>query len=465
MGTIITSGVGSGLDVTGLVSQLVQAEGAPQTQRLNVEEAKLQGKVSALATLRSALSSFQSVTEQLQDLDAFRGRQVGLSSAEFLSVDVDVRADPGSYRIEVERLASAHRLNSQTFATQDAVVGTGTLTLALGANAFTVDIDSETNTVAGIADAINGAATNTGIAATVINGVDGARMVLSGTESGALSNIVVTAAGGDGGLSVLQYDPANAIAELSELQAANDARVLIDGFAVESSTNTIDSSIAGLTIELLAQNQVGEATTVTVGFDRAGAAETVGKLVSSYNELVAAVSSVASFDVATGTSGPLAGDAGLRNIVFQLRRELNSQVNGLDGPFSILQQLGIETTLEGELSLDSSKLEEAFNTDFDAVGQLFATEDIGLAHRLNTLLDPYLAADGVFDARASSLQASIADIGDRRAALEVRLTAVEARLLRQFNALDSLLAQLKGTSDYLAQQLSSLPGFTFDQNN
>jgi flagellar hook-associated protein 2 len=344
-------------------------------------------------------------------------------------------------------------------------VGTGTLTLALGANAFTVEIDSTNNTVAGIADAINAAAANTGIGATVINGVDGARLVLSGRETGASNSIVVTAAGGDNGLSVLQYDPANAITDLTELQPAVDARVLIDGFAVESATNTVDSSIAGLTIELLAANQVGETTTVNVGFDRAAASETVGRLVSSYNELVAAVSSVASYNAETGTSGPLAGDVGLRNIVFQLRRELNSQVNGLDGPFSLLQQLGVETTLEGELTLDTSRLEEAFNTDFDAVGQMFATEDTGLAHRLGALLDPYLAADGVFDARESSLQSSISDIGDRRAALEVRLTAVEARLLRQFNALDGLLAQLEGTSNYLAQQLSNLPGFTFNQNN
>jgi flagellar hook-associated protein 2 len=465
MGTIISSGAGSGLDVSGLVAKLVEAEGAPQNQRLNVQEAKLQGKVSALATLRSALSNFQGVIEQLESLDAFRGRQVDLSSADFLSVDVDTQADPGSYQVEIERLASTHRLNSQTFATQDAPVGTGTLTLALGANAFTVEIDSTNNTVAGIADAINAAAANTGIGATVINGVDGARLVLSGRETGASNSIVVTAAGGDNGLSVLQYDPANAITDLTELQPAVDARVLIDGFAVESATNTVDSSIAGLTIELLAANQVGETTTVNVGFDRAAASETVGRLVSSYNELVAAVSSVASYNADTGTSGPLAGDVGLRNIVFQLRRELNSQVNGLDGPFSLLQQLGVETTLEGELSLDASRLEEAFNTDFDAVGQMFATEDTGLAHRLGALLDPYLAADGVFDARESSLQSSISDIGDRRAALEVRLTAVEARLLRQFNALDGLLAQLEGTSNYLAQQLSNLPGFTFNQNN
>ncbi len=53
---------------------------------------------------------------------------------------------------------------------------------------------------------------------------------------------------------------------------------------------------------------------------------------------------------------------------------------------------------------------------------------------------------------------AIDDIADRREALALRLEAVEARLLRQFNALDGLLAQLQGTSDFLTQQLASLPG-------
>lgn len=464
MGTIISSGIGSGLDVAGLVEQLVRAEGQPKQARLDVEEARLQAKISALGTLRSALSTFQGVVDELKDIDEFRGRRVSLSSQDHLGATVSAAADPGSYEIEVERLATAHRLHSQTYATEDTVIGTGTLTLALGGNSFSVAIDAESNTVGGIAAAINSASDNTGVAATVVNGVDGARLVLTGAESGASNAIVVTQSGGDGGLAALVYDPANSITNLIELEAAANARALVDGFAVESDTNTIDAAIAGLTIDVLATNVAGETTTLSVSFDRVAARETVSRLVTSYNTLLETVEGLSRIDLESGERGPLFGDAGLRNVVFQLRRELNSPVEGLEGPFSLLQQLGIETTLEGSLTLDDATLDAAFDTDFNAVGQLFSAADIGLAHRLDAMLEPYLETDGVLDGRAEGLQSSVAIITDQREALAIRLAAVEERLLRQFNALDSLLAQLQSTSTFLTQQLQSLPGFTYDSN-
>jgi len=466
MGTIVTSGVGSGLDIASLVSQLVQAEGQPAAVRLDVEEARLQGKISALATLRSALATFRDAVAELKDLDSFRGRQVSLSSPDFVSATAAANVNPSSYQIEVERLASAHRLNSQAFASQDDVIGTGTLALSLGGSAFTVDIDASNNTVAGIAEAINGASENTGITANVINGVDGTRLVLSASETGADNTIVVTESGGDGGLSVLVYDPVNAITNLTELTPALDARALIDGFAVESSTNSVSGAVTGMTFELLGQNEVGVTTTVAVSFDRESARELVGKLVEGYNALIDAIAGTASFNPETGESGPLFGDSGLRNVSFQLRRELNDSVTGLDGPFSLLQQIGVETALDGRLSIDATRLDAAFDTDFDAVGQLFADAEQGLAHRLDQRLEAYLGSDGLLDGRDTSLKASVDEIGDRREALQARLVALEARLSRQFNALDGLLAQLQSTSNFLSQQLASLPGVVlFNRDN
>ena len=456
MGTIITSGVGSGLDIAGLVSQLVQAEGRASAVRLDVEEARLQGKISALASLRSALGTFRDAVEELKELDSFRGRQISLSSPDYVSATAASNATPNSYQIEVERLASAHRLHSAAFTSEDEVVGTGTLTLTVNGSAINLEIDASNNTVAGIAAAINDAGGD--INASVISGVDGARLVLRATETGADNTIVVTETGGDGGLSVLVYDPDNAVTNLTELTPAQDARALIEGFAVESASNTLSGAVSGVTFELLAENVVGETTTVSVSYDRDGARELIGKLVEGYNALLASIAGSASFNAETGESGPLFGDSGLRNVSFQLRRELNAQVTGLDGPFSLLQDIGVETALDGKLSIDAARLDAAFDTDFDAVGQLFAAAERGLAHRLDERLNAYLGADGLLDGRDLSLKASVDDIADRREVLQTRLAALEERLFRQFNALDGLLAQLQSTSNFLTQQLANLPG-------
>jgi flagellar hook-associated protein 2 len=174
--------------------------------------------------------------------------------------------------------------------------------------------------------------------------------------------------------------------------------------------------------------------------------------------VVDAINSVSSYDAESRQAGPLFGDAGVRNVVYQLRRELTASVTGLNGQFDMLNQIGVTAELNGKLSVDAAKLDAAFAADFDGVGELFAAEDVGVAGRLDTLLAPYLDKDGVFDSRSKSLKSSIEDINDRREALGRRLAALQSRYTKQFNALDSLLSQLQGTSNFLSQQLSQLPG-------
>ena len=215
----------------------------------------------------------------------------------------------------------------------------------------------------------------------------------------------------------------------------------------------------------MAENLPSEETDITVGFDRAGARASIEALVDSYNAFVDAIDRLTSFDPETETAGPLLGDATVRNLTFQLRRELGESVTGLSGPFSSLVDLGITAEFDGKLAIDGAKLDAAFDEDFDAIGSLFTTADVGVAARLDALVDPYLSTGGLLDVRTDGLNTSIEDIGDRRASLDERLAAVEARLFDQFNALDTLLAQLQSTSNFLSQQLANLPGVViFDRN-
>ena len=124
MGSIVSSGIGSGLDVSSLVQQLVQAEGGPKTLRLNAEEAKVQAKLSALGTLRSALASFRDTVATLKDAAKFQGRQVSLWTPDFIAATASSAAVPGSYAIEVEQLAAAQKLQSTGVAAATTVIAT-----------------------------------------------------------------------------------------------------------------------------------------------------------------------------------------------------------------------------------------------------------------------------------------------------------------------------------------------------
>jgi flagellar hook-associated protein 2 len=455
MGTIISSGVGSGLDVAGLVSKLVQAEGAPKAAQLDQAEAKVQAKLSALGSLRSALASFRDTLTVLKDASKFQGRQATLSTPDFLVASTGATAVPGSYSIVVDRLASAHKLQSGDYLAADSVVGTGTLQIETGGEIFQVEIDAESNTLAGIAAAINASAASDKVQATVITGSSAARLTITARNTGEDNALEITQSGGDGGLAALVFPHAGT--GLTEIAAALDARALIDGLLVTSDTNTLTGAIAGVDLTLVAGSE-GEATEVAIGYDRTAARATVDSFVKSYNALVDSLKKLTSYNAETREGGPLFGDGGVRNLVDQLRRELSSSVGQADGVYDTLAKVGITVQLDGKLAADSADLDAAFTANFDAIGELFGSEDTGLAVKLDALLEPYLASQGVFDSRAASLKSSIEAIADRREALNRRLVALQTRYTKQFNALDSLLAQLQGTSNFLAQQLGNLPG-------
>jgi flagellar hook-associated protein 2 len=463
MGSIVSSGVGSGLDIAGLVQQLVQAEGGPKTLRLDAEEAKVQGKLSALGTLRSALATFRGTVATLKDIAKFQGRSVALSTPDFLSATAGATAVPGTYSIEVEQLAAAHKLQSTNFASAATVVGTGTLRITTGGQIFDVEIGSLSNTLSGIAAAINSSAAGSRVVATVINGAGESRLTISSRESGAANAMTITQSGGDGGLVALTYPPSGS--GMTQLQQALNAQARIDGILVTGTSNTIGGAIAGVDVTLLEQNEDDETTTLTVGFNRTAARKTIDDFAKAYNAVVDAINSVSSYDAETRQGGPLFGDAGVRNIVHQLRRELTSNATGLTGPFDMLAEIGITADLTGKLSVDAADLDAAFTADFDSIGELFATSEVGVAVKLDRLLAPYLDSGGIFDTRTAGLKTTIDDINERRVALGTRLEALQARYTKQFNALDSLLAQLQSTSGFLTQQLSRLPGATPISNN
>ncbi|HEX4970037.1 MAG TPA: flagellar filament capping protein FliD, partial [Steroidobacteraceae bacterium] len=116
----------------------------------------------------------------------------------------------------------------------------------------------------------------------------------------------------------------------------------------------------------------------------------------------------------------------------------------------------ITTTATGALELDTAKLQEALDSDPDAVAQLFGSEN-GVAARLFAQVDARLASSSDLESRNTSLKRDLDQIADDKEALALRMEQVEARYRKQFTALDSLLSQLQTTSSYLAQQLASVP--------
>ena len=178
MPVLQSSGVGSGIDINGLVSQLVAAERAPAEQRIQRAGTRITTQLSALGTLRGALSLLQTSVSGLKTANAFQARRADSSDKSVFDASATSSAASGSYSVEVIQLASAQKLASGPYVGGPASeVGTGTLTVSSGGKAFQVAVTDSSNTLAGIRDAINAAPDNGIVQATLIQAVDGARLV------------------------------------------------------------------------------------------------------------------------------------------------------------------------------------------------------------------------------------------------------------------------------------------------
>ncbi|MFO8156046.1 MAG: flagellar filament capping protein FliD, partial [Thiohalospira sp.] len=381
MATGISSpGVGSGLDVEGMVKKLVQAEAEPPTKRLNNQEQRYEQELSALGKFKSALGDFQGAADGLSDFENFASRAAQSSDPETVEVSADGTAEEGRYNVNVEQLAGNHKLVSQSGAIQspDEPLGSGTLTFQFGEygedgefrlnderGSTSISVTSDNNTVHGIRDAINDA--DIGVRANVVSDGNGPRLVMTSTETGAENSIRITAENGQGGLERLAtVNPDGS--GMQQLEAGRDAVASIDGVPVRSASNELTDTIDGVNFTLGSEGSAD----VEVALDRDKARNAVGGFVEGYNQLMQTVNELTSWDAEAEEGGPLNGDSTVRMVVSRLQQSISTPVDGLEGPYQSLADLGFRTNKDGTLAVDQQRLDQAINEDPEAVGHLFA---------------------------------------------------------------------------------------------
>ncbi len=449
MPTLTSSGLGSGLDIKSIVEQLVAAERAPQANRLTKREGSANQELSALGKFKSALAAFKDSLGKLQNVNVFQGRKVTVEDDKVFTAKAAESSLPGNYAIEVLALASAQKLSSAGFADATAPAGTGTLSITVNGQTASVLIATDANSLNDIRNAINAAPDNPGVRATVVTASDGAHLILSSTSTGLANAMTIAVTGGDGGLAGLAYTAGAPSNPLTQLQAAADSSVVIDGFTVTGAGNSISDAIDGVTINL-ASAKPGTTLKLAVDYDPAGATSSVQGFVAAYNKLIDTVTELTKYNKDSGDAAPLLGDPTVRGIRDQIRRAISSTA-GSD-VFSSLASIGVTTQTDGKLAADPTKLAAAISDNFDAVGALFAGTD-GLATRLSNIAEKSLATGSSIVTREASLKTTLKTITGQRDTLDQRIEKVRARLLTQFNAMDRLLSQLKNTSSFLSQQL------------
>lgn len=444
---ITSTGIGSGLNIGAIVSALTSAYGSAQQTQLTDQQNSLNAQVSAFGAFSSALDTLQATLTTLQNPSSLAGYNATLADNTIASATTASGAAAGQYSLEVQNLATSATLTSNPVASPSTVIGTGTLTVSVGGASISINIDSTDNTLAGIAAAINGAANNPGVSASILTTTAGARLVLSGTTTGAANAITVTETGGDGGLSALVYDPTNNVTNLTQTQAAQNANFSINGYAAVSPGNVVSGAISGVTLNLLKASAANTPTTLTVAPDTSAAQTSIGTFVTAVNGVLKSIQSLTGYDASTQTAGPLNGNATLESFQNQLENILGT-INSGSGSIQSLTDLGITANAQGTYDTNSTALASVLSVNLTAVGNFLGGAG-GIATQINNLITGYTEPGGLLASINQGLQSSLKSVASQQTELNAQLATYSATLTAQYNAMDAAVAALKETQTYL----------------
>ncbi|MBA6389461.1 flagellar filament capping protein FliD [Colwellia sp. BRX10-3] len=465
---IAFTGIGSGLQISEIVDAIVGAERAPFEGRLNRRQAAITTDISAVGALKGALESVADAIDNLASADKYQQR-VTSGSDSFVSLSSTKSAEVGSYSINVDQIATSHKLVSDAFGSSEAV-GEGTMTLSSGSESFDINV-STTATLGDIRDAINDSLDNTSISATIITDDNGQHLVLTSKETGLANAIKITVNDVSDtnntdkvGLSRLAYD--TGATNLTEVREAKDAQITIDGsLVVTNSTNEFVDAIDGITITAKKMHEVDDdISTASVTENNSNIKLGLEEFVTSYNALVDLSKQLG--QSGENSAGPLAGDSLLRGVMSKLRQELSSSFSSTGSDSLTLNQLGVRSDQFGKFELDTDDLDAQIALNVDGVQNFFVGSDEtpGFAASLKTLTEFYTESDGIIQGRIDSKNSQLSKLDDEREAFTRRIDALEARLFSQYNAMDLLVSNLNATSSYLQQQLDNLPGVVRESN-
>ena len=471
MSTISSLGIGSNLDLSGLLEKLTASESQPLVA-IQKQQASYSAKLTAYGTLQGALSTFQTAAKKLADASLFQGVKAASSASDVLSATASATGAPGSYSVNVTTLATAQSLVAGRVTSAIALEYQGKITIDLGtvelgafktgtSAAKSITLEGATSLV-GVRDAINNA-TDFGVTASIVN--DGNptspyRLMLTSTQTGEASTmrIAVTDAADSahptvpGNLKKLQdLLNHNGMTGLTQTVAASNAALTVNGITITSASNTVSEAVQGVTMTLAKTGL----SSLTVSRDTASIESAVTAFVGAYNSLLGTAAYLNKYDTATKTGSALVGDPTLRNIQTSIRSVLNTPQAG---ELQTLSKIGVTFEKDGSLKFDATKLTSALASNPAAVKALFVGtgENTGYGTQLSALVEGFIGTSGKLSSATEGVKATLKTLDTRYAASEVSMEAKVARYRAQFTQLDVLMSKMNATTSYLTAQFDAM---------
>lgn len=450
------SGIGSNIDTQAIVTSLVNAEKVPKQTQINTASAKATTSLSSIGKIQAALDAFRGALDTMSKDSSFTGLTGSSSDEKTATMTASNTASSGSFRLIIDQLAQPSKLSSKTFASGTSTVVNATnkattLTITQAGKAYDLSVPAGA-TLQQVRDSINTQFGTSGLSANILTDSNGSRLILTSTTMGTGSDLTLS---GNSGLDVGS----------TVVDEPKDAKYSIDGIAAVSKSNTITGALSGVDIKLVATStyKTGSdvdknATLITVSTNNVALKSGVKGFIDTYNALISAMSAetkiTTNLDGST-TAAALTGDSTMRSLQAAIRNEFNA-LSGT-GTFKSLAQFGVTTSsTTGLLTIDDKKWDAAVKTNSADINSMF-TGTNGLLARMKSATDEYAkASTGILATRSTSLSDTLKDLTKQQSTLDERMTLLTNSLSAKYNAMDTLVAQLRQQSTSVMTTLNAL---------
>ncbi|KIQ78800.1 lateral flagellar capping protein LafB [Aeromonas jandaei] len=419
------------IDPASMAMQLVAIERQNMDKLLKKQMDSIKGQQSAISTLTTKLSSFQTMLKDLNKASNLQAQKAVMSQEGIMTVTSNGKASSGQYNFFVKQLAQSHQVGLSLDSETTPLPADGVFSLTVKDKSVDIDLASlpAGATMKDLVSHINNAKDNPGVKATLVRTDGKVNMVLTSKDSGK-ENAITVKYSGDASSSL-----GTAVAKQSEITKAQDAELQMGGnnpLTITSASNKIENVVDGLTLQLTKAQKSGDAPLqVTVEQDKEAVTGSLKKFVDSYNELVDELAKMTSSD--PKAPGALSSDSGVRSLKSALANSVRDLPNGLS-----LSSLGIKTDKTGKLSFNETDFNKALEKDPELLGKALMGDD-GLLKRMSDSLDPYTKRDGALKGRKSGLEASEKRVNERMEALDRRMNSAYKRYLNQFTTMNQMM--------------------------
>lgn len=465
------SGLGSGLNISSIVTALVNADKSAKQNQIDRQTATNTSQISGIGSLKSVLANFQTAIKNLSSTanPQFLGFTATSGDAKVLTATASNTAVNGTYVVKVSNLATSSKVATAAFAGGASTsIPEGTLNITQNGTSVPVTIPAGA-TLQSVRDAINTQQGANGFSANIVTDSFGSRLVMGSSATGAGSDITLS---GITGLEITAGQKMGATPTDTSAGAigefAVDANFTVDGLALTSKTNTVDKAVSGLTLNLVAGGDA--TTTVTVGPNGDGLKKAIQSFVDAYNQVVTSVNSLTKptldKDGNPTVAAALTGDPLSRSVLASIREPLVT--TGAGDKLTVLSQLGITTNQKtGALDFDSTKFSKAMDTQKlgGEVQKLFLGDPKatgvaakGLLTRMDEAIQPYTVTgkEGILDSRSTNLAKTKSNLAEQQAALDRRVETLTAVLTKKYNDMDSLVGKLKATASNITSMFDAI---------